>query len=114
MRIPHKICYSINGVPKTYDFYDFIQSHCSCAYGASLSEFFQVLKDTPDRAVYRINHMIDVNDGWIGQLVDIDLKHNTIGLGGDWAINGPGYSNNLHDKKANGDIIEYHDILWII
>lgn len=114
MRIPHKIFYIVDDKVETFNFYKFIQESCTCEYGSSLSEYFQVFFDKPDEACYRINGAIDINNGWIGQLVHINLKNNTIGIGNDWAINGKGYSNNLYDMKANGIIQHYYDIVKII
>lgn len=114
MLIPHKIYYIVNDKIETFDFYKFIQESCTCEYGSTLSEYFQVFFDEPYEAGYRINGAIDVNNVWKGQIVHVNLKNNTIGICNDWAINGKGYSNNLYDMKANGTIQHYYNIVKII
>lgn len=111
MKIPQKIKYIVNDKEEEFDFYKFIKESCSCAFGSSLSEYFQVFYDTPSKALYRINTMIDKDNAWVGQLVSIDLDKKTIGIENDCAIKGQ--STNLYDMKANGIIQNHYNIISI-
>ena len=99
MKIPNKIKYLVNGEIKTWDVYAYIQAYSTCEWNNSLSERFQVLKDEPNKALWRINPHIHIDGSWLGQLVLVDLEKNTISFGADMAI--AGRSTNLYDMKPN-------------
>lgn len=101
MKIPEFLRYKDDGKIITLNVHEMIRKYATCENGCGLSEWFQVLYDTPKRAVWRVNKMIHVNGDWLGQIVCVDLDKKTIGFGNDCGMQGLGYSHHYYDMKPN-------------
>lgn len=103
MRIQNFTGIDANGNKRVFDFEGIISRHAQQFNDLGLCDYFQVLMDSPKRAVWRLNTQFDVNDGYIGTWWIIDLDHGIISEGNDCSDSRHTYS--YKEKKINFNAI---------
>ena len=106
----HNIEYiDANGKPQLLNVEKFISLHAHVEKDSYLSDWFQILYDSPNVAIWRANNMLDANDDYWGTIIRVDLKNRTLELGNDWSVKGGIRS--YKEKKCNGTFLNIYKII---